>query len=86
MLSYLINSIFKLKYPEQSGTCVVVDCSIIPEAWNIHTVIVMFHPLWNLSSRNRVTPISVIHSRLSLAWDHVRGDIDDPCYAIADFC
>ena len=20
------------------------------------------------------------------AWDHVRGDIDDPCGAIADFC
>ena len=24
--------------------------------------------------------------RCSLAWDHVRGDIDDPCGAIADFC
>ena len=22
----------------------------------------------------------------SLAWDHIRGDIDDPCGAIADFC
>ena len=22
----------------------------------------------------------------SLAWDHVRGDIDDPCGVIADFC
>ena len=22
---------------------------------------------------------------MDLAWDHVRGDIDDPCGAIADF-
>ena len=29
---------------------------------------------------------SSLHSGLSLAWDHVRGDIDDPCGAIADFC
>ena len=21
-----------------------------------------------------------------MAWDHVRGDIDDPCGAVADFC
>ena len=27
-----------------------------------------------------------LHSGRSLAWDHVRGDIDDPCGAIADFC
>ena len=26
------------------------------------------------------------HSEWSLAWDHVRGDVDDPCGAIADFC
>ena len=26
------------------------------------------------------------HSGRSLVWDHVRGDIDDPCGAIADFC
>ena len=25
------------------------------------------------------------HSGWSLAWDHVRGDIDDPCGIIADF-
>ena len=29
---------------------------------------------------------SSLHSGLSLAWDHIRGDIDDPCGAIADFC
>ena len=29
---------------------------------------------------------SSLHSVRSLAWDHVRGDIDDPCDAIADFC
>ena len=28
---------------------------------------------------------SSLHSGRSLAWDHVRGDIDDPCGAIADF-
>ena len=27
-----------------------------------------------------------LHSGRSLAWDHVRGDIDDPCGAMADFC
>ena len=29
---------------------------------------------------------SSLHSGQSLAWDHVRGDIDDPCSAIADYC
>ena len=29
---------------------------------------------------------SSLPSGRSLAWDHVRGDIDDPCGAIADFC
>ena len=29
---------------------------------------------------------SSLHSGRSLAWDQVRGDIDDPCCAIADFC
>ena len=29
---------------------------------------------------------SSLHSGRSLAWDHVREDIDDPCGAIADFC
>ena len=29
---------------------------------------------------------SSLHSGRSLAWDHVRGDIDDPCGDIADFC
>ena len=29
---------------------------------------------------------SSLLSGFSLAWDHVRGDIDDPCGAIADFC
>ena len=29
---------------------------------------------------------SSLHSGWSLAWDHVRGDIDNPCCAIADFC
>ena len=37
MVSYLLNSIFKLK--EQT---ICNMCGIIPEAWNIHTVIVMF--------------------------------------------
>ena len=29
---------------------------------------------------------SSLHSGRSLARDHVRGDIDDPCGVIADFC
>ena len=29
---------------------------------------------------------SSLHSGRSLAWDHIRGDIDNPCGAIADFC
>ena len=29
---------------------------------------------------------SSLHSGQSLAWDHIHGDIDDPCGAIADFC
>ena len=29
---------------------------------------------------------SSFHSGRILAWDHVRGDIDDPCGTIADFC
>ena len=29
---------------------------------------------------------SSLHSGRSLAWDQVRGDIDDPCSPIADFC
>ena len=43
-----------------------------------------FWPLWNFSFRNRVTPVS-IRDGVS-HWDHVRGDTDDPCGAIADFC
>ena len=27
-----------------------------------------------------------LHSGRSLAWDHVRGDIDVPCGAITNFC
>ena len=29
---------------------------------------------------------SSLHSGRILAWDHFRGDIDDPCCIIADFC
>ena len=29
---------------------------------------------------------SSLHSGRSSAWDHFRGDINDPCGAIADFC
>ena len=29
---------------------------------------------------------SCLHSGWSLAWDHVRGDIDDPCGDIDDPC
>ena len=29
---------------------------------------------------------SRLHSGRSLAWDHIRGDINDPCGIIADFC
>ena len=29
---------------------------------------------------------SSLHSGRRLAWDHVHGDIDDPCGAIANFC
>ena len=57
--------------------------------------------IWKLSSRNRVTPVSIqahlefvfqeqsypsLHSGQSLAWDHFRGDINDPCGGIANFC
>ena len=44
---------------------------------------------------NSVTPLefffqeqsySSLHSGRSLAWDHIRGDTDDLCGAIADFC
>ena len=41
------------------------------------------NPLWTFSSRQSY---SSLHSEQSLAWNHVRGDIDDPCGAIADFC
>ena len=30
--------------------------------------------------------LSSLHSGRSLAWDHFRSDIDDPCRVIADFC
>ena len=29
---------------------------------------------------------SSLHSGRSLAWDHYRGDFDDPCVVIANFC
>ena len=29
---------------------------------------------------------SSLHSGRSLAWDHIRGNIDNPCGVIADFC
>ena len=29
---------------------------------------------------------SSLHSGRSLAWDHFRGDIDDPCGIVTDFC
>ena len=29
---------------------------------------------------------SSLHSGRSLAWDHLRGDIDDPCDVLVDFC
>ena len=29
---------------------------------------------------------SSLYSGRSLAWDHFRGDIEDPCGVIADFC
>ena len=29
---------------------------------------------------------SSLHSWCSLAWDHFRGDIEDLCFIIADFC
>ena len=47
-------------------------------------------PCWH-----RISPLEIVfqeqsysclHSGLSLAWDHFRGDIDDPCGIIADFC
>ena len=47
------------------------------------------------STESQLTPLefffqeqsySSLHLGQSLAWDHVRGDIDDPCGAIADFC
>ena len=33
-----------------------------------------------------ILPLRMCLSGRSLAWDHFRGDIDDPCGAIADFC
>ena len=35
---------------------------------------------------NRVTNHADMSTFSKQAWDHVRGDIDDPCGAIADFC
>ena len=29
---------------------------------------------------------SSLHSGRSLAWNHVRGNIDDPCGAMSNFC
>ena len=29
---------------------------------------------------------SSLHSRRSLAWDHIHADINDPCGVIVDFC
>ena len=79
-----------------------IVCSIIPKAWNIHTAIVMFqHELFvhSIAALSRLAPLetplefffpeqsySSLHSGWSLAWDHVRGDINDPCGAIVDFC
>ena len=50
-------------------------------------------PLWKLSSSpsgifppgtELLQTVSSLHSGRSLAWDHVRDDIDDSCGAIAD--
>ena len=49
--------------------------------------VVQWRTIWKLSSSYRVTPDSInVHSGQSSAWDHFRGDIDDPCGVIADFC
>ena len=50
-------------------------------------------PVWKTGIRNTLPlefffqeqSYSSLHSGRSLAWDHVRGDTDDPCGAIADF-
>ena len=71
--------------------------SIIPKAWHIHTAIVMFqHELFVHSiAASHLAPLEIVfqeqsysslHSGRGLAWDHFRGDIDDPCGIIADFC
>ena len=52
-------------------------------------------PYWNCHGTDQATPLefffqeqsySSLHLGRSLAWDHVRGDINDPCGAIANFC
>ena len=45
--------------------------------WHLQTPLEFFFQEQSYSS---------LHSGQSLAWDHVRGDIDDPCGAIADIC
>ena len=44
------------------------------------------YPLTPLEFFFQEQSYSSLHSGWSLAWDHIRGDIDDPCGAIADFC
>ena len=59
-------------------------CSIIPDAWNIHTVMSSLLSPREFFSQEQ--SYSSLHSGRSSAWDHVRGDIGDPCSAIADLC
>ena len=101
------------------GNCGV---GITPQMCNRGLIMEMWVFFPNLSSSNRVTPVSIQGHDISvnltrsmatfhtpeilyiicrncytsqgnpdssfpyLAWDHCRGDIDDPCGVIADFC
>ena len=46
----------------------------------------LVHTMTSLEIVFQEQSYSTLHSGQSLAWDHVRGDIDDPCGVIADFC
>ena len=54
-----------------------------PEVWNIRVSINLPAPLEFFFQEQSY---SSLHSGRSSTLDHVRGDINDPCGAIAEFC
>ena len=54
--------------------------------YNYIFALLLIHSLTPLEFFFQEQSYSSLHSGRSLAWDHVRGDIDNPCGAIVDFC